>query len=109
MSIQIVIKDINKSVKINEFISQTELLNIINEFHEYIKRNYELVVFLYNDDNTDFHQYVFEYMSKSKLSSKKWLLNNIIYSIQCNKTQQNMSKLFINLKCILLNEYHILI
>ena len=106
MSIQISIRDINKSVKINEFILENELINIINSFHEYIKRNYELVVYLYDDDSTNFHQYIFEYMPESKLSSKKWLLNNIIYSIQCNKTQKNMSKLFINLKCILLNEYY---
>jgi hypothetical protein len=106
MSIQISIRDINKSVKINEFILENELINIINSFHEYIKRNYELVVYLYDDDSTNFHQYIFEYMPESKLSSKKWLLNNIIYSIQCNQTQKNMSKLFINLKCILLNEYH---
>jgi hypothetical protein len=69
MSIQILIRYINKSVKINEFILEDELINIINEFHEYIKRNYELVVFLY-DDSTNFHQYIFEYMPISKLSSK---------------------------------------
>jgi len=104
MSIQLSIR--TKSVKINEFILEDELINIINEFHEYIKRNDELIVFLYDDDSTNFHKYIFEYMPESKLSSKKWLLNNIIYSIQCNETQKNMSKLFINLKCILLNEYH---
>lgn len=45
MSIQISIR--SKSVKINEFISEDKLININNEFHEYIKRNDELIVFLY--------------------------------------------------------------
>jgi len=75
MSMQISIR--SKTVKINEFISEDELINIINKFHEYIKKNDELVVFIYDDDSTNFHKYIFEYMPKSKLSSKK--LYNKIY------------------------------
>ncbi len=38
----------------------------------------------------DFHTYVFEYLQGSKLSPKKWLLNNIIYSITCDETKDNL-------------------
>ena len=41
-------------------------------------------------NTTNFHTYVFEYLQESKLSPRKWLLNNIIYSITCNETKDNL-------------------
>ena len=105
MSIHVSILNTKKSIEINDNTSQTDLISIIEEFQTHIEKNCELKVFIIDENTANFHQYVFEYLPTSKLSSKKWLLNNIIYSIQCDKTQKNMSKMFKDLQFMLLLEY----
>jgi hypothetical protein len=105
MSIKISITNTDKTIKMNDYMSKMQCINLINEFEKYIIRNIDMKVFIYDENTTNFHQYEFEYKLNSKLNSKKWLLNNILYSIKCDKTQQNMSKLLKNLEYILMSVY----
>ena len=98
MLIKISIINTDKYIEMNDYTSKQKCINLINEFEKYIIRNIDMKVFIYDENTANFHQYEFEYTLNSKLNSKKWLLNNIIYCIQCDKTQQNMSKILKNLK-----------
>ena len=75
--------------------TQSVLLNgIIDEFTNLTIKGCELKVFILDMNTTNFHTYAFDYLQESKLSPRKWLLHNIIYSITCDKTKINMSNLF---------------
>jgi hypothetical protein len=78
MSISITIG--NKKIAINNQTHPVELNGIINEL---TIKGCELKVFILDMNTTNFHTYVFEYLQESKLLPRKWLLNNIIYSITC--------------------------
>jgi hypothetical protein len=64
------------------------LNGIINELIKLSIKGCELTVFILDRNTTEFNKYVFDYLQESKLSPRKWLLNNIIYSI--NETKTNM-------------------
>jgi hypothetical protein len=72
----------NNKISLNSDMTNNNVNNIINGFENYVIRGCELSVLLVDNDTLDFHKYVFDYLSSSKLGPKKWLLNNIIYSIQ---------------------------
>ncbi len=74
------------------------LNGIINELTKLTIKGCELKVFILDMTTLDFHTYVFEYLQESKLSPRKWLLNNIIYSI--NETKTNMDSFDFILKSL---------
>ena len=57
---------------------------------KYVNKGCSLIIFVFDNDTTDFHQYEFEYMQDSGMLPKKWLINNILYSITCKDTVRNM-------------------
>lgn len=83
-----------KKIAINNQTRPVELNGIINELTKLTIKGCELKVFILDMNTTNFHTYVFEYLQESKLSPRKWLLNNIIYSITCDETKTNMDNLF---------------
>ncbi|MCJ7636032.1 MAG: hypothetical protein MUO21_00930, partial [Nitrososphaeraceae archaeon] len=70
------------------------LNDYINDLEKLIIKGCELTVFLFDVNTTNFHQYEFDYLSNSKLSPRKWLLNNMLYSITCVETRENMDGMF---------------
>jgi hypothetical protein len=85
-----------KKIAINNQTYPVNLNGIINELTKLTIKGCELKVFILDMNTTNFHTYVFEYLQESKLSPRKWLLNNIIYSITCNETKDNLFTVFIN-------------
>ena len=83
-----------KKIAINNQTRSVELNGLINELTKLTTKGCELKVFILDMTTLDFHTYVFEYLQKSNLSPRKWLLNNIIYSITCDETKINMDNLF---------------
>ena len=81
------------------------LNNLINEFEKNIIKGCELTISIFDKNTTNFHIYIFEYLSDSILLPIKWLLNNILYSITCDKTNQNMSGIFNCLVGLLRQKY----
>ena len=79
-----------KKIAINNQIRSVELNGLINELTKLTTKGCELKVFILDMTTLDFHTYVFDYLQESKLSPRKWLLNNIIYSITCNETKDNL-------------------
>ena len=79
-----------KKIAINNQTQSVELKGLINELTKLITKGCELKVFILDMTTLDFHTYLFDYLQKSKLSPRKWLLNNIIYSITCNETKDNL-------------------
>ena len=66
----------------------------IDELVKHVRTGCELSVFLYDATNTNFHEYVFDYLPESPLCPRGWLLNNIGYAITCKETAANMTGLF---------------
>lgn len=86
--------------------------NNINQYMNIIdnsiknKNNVELIVFLIDINSSNFHTYEFEYSSGNlNMSLKKWILNNIIYSINCDETKTNMKNMFNNLYFLFKDEF----
>ena len=94
-----------KKIAIHNQIHHVELNGIINELTKLTIKGCELKVFILDMATADFHTYVFEYLQESKLSPRKWLLHNIIYSIICDKTKKNMDNLFNEILDSLWHEY----
>ena len=94
-----------KKIAINNQTHPVVLNGIINELTKLTIKGCELKVFILDMTTSDFHTYVFEYLQESKLSPRKWLLNNIIYSLTCNKTKTNMNNLFNKILDSLWREY----
>lgn len=95
-----------KKIAINNYTHPVVLNSIINELTKLTIKGCELKVFILDMNTTNFHTYVFEYLQESKLLPRKWLLNNILYSITCDKTKTNMDKLFNEILDSLWYEYH---
>ena len=85
---------IGTKIAINNQTHPVELNHLINKLTKLTIKGCELKVFILDMNTTNFHIYVFEYLQESKLSPRKWLLNNIIYSITCDETKTNMDNLF---------------
>jgi len=79
---------------LNNNTTEENIENVINELEEFIIKNCDLIIFILDNSTTNFHKYEFEYNEKSKLFPRKWLLNNILYALTCDKTQTNMASLF---------------
>ena len=101
MSIKIMIG--TKSMIIDN--NTLNIITHIDEIEEYLKKEKELTVFLYDDNTTNFHKYEFEYSSNSKLFPRKWILNNILYSLSCDKTRKDMKYLFNRVIILLSDEF----
>ena len=83
------------------------IIENINEIEQYTKRGCELTVFIFDPDSSNFHQYVFDYLDSSKLLPRKWLLNNILYSLTCDETKKNIEeRSFNNILFKLRTEYN---
>jgi hypothetical protein len=94
-----------KKIAINNQTHPVELNGIIDELTKLTIKGCELKVFIVDMTTADFHTYEFDYLQESKLSPRKWLLNNIIYSLTCNKTKTNMNNLFNKILDSLWREY----
>lgn len=81
------------------------ILSHIYKLEPQITKGCELIVFICDPDSSNFHKYEFEYLSNSKLSPKKWLLNSILYSLNNEKTRIDMNNLFDDIFIELNNEY----
>lgn len=64
----------------------------------------ELKVNILDMNSGNFHAYIFDYTPESKFSPKEWILINIIYSLTCPETKQNMAGLFDNLIEVIAHE-----
>jgi hypothetical protein len=84
----------------------TIIINI-NKLESHTKKGCDMVVFIYDQNTTNFHKYEFDYLQSSQLNPRKWLLNNILYSITCDKTKNNMNKReLLKMADLLFTEYH---
>jgi hypothetical protein len=86
--------------------------NNINQYMNIIdnsiknKNNVELSILLIDIESSNFHNYEFEYsLGSINMNIKKWVLNNIIYSINCDKTKTNMKNMFNNLYFLFKDEF----
>ena len=102
MSISITIG--TNKININNQTHYVQLSNYINNLEKNVIKGCELTVIIVDAQTGNFHQYV------SKLSPKKWLLNNISYSLTCDETKKNMDNMFneiVELLCLLTFVYNI--
>jgi hypothetical protein len=93
MSINITITN-KKKITINNQMNRDELINIIEELVKSTMKECEMQVLIIDINTGNFHEYTFDYLQESPLFPKKWLLNNIIYSITCDETKTNINGLF---------------
>jgi len=91
---------------LNNNTTEENINNVINKLEELLIKNCDLIIFILHNSTTNFHKYEFEFTGKSKLFPRKWLLNNILYSLTCDKTQTNMTSLFNNIINKLFFEYN---
>ena len=77
-------------------MNKDKLINIIDELVEFVIKGCEMKVSIIDINTGNFHCYIFDYLQNSVLDPKKWLLNNIIYSITCDETKTDMNGLFDN-------------
>jgi hypothetical protein len=87
--------------------TEESILASLDNMARKISDGTSLEVYLYNKDTTDFHLYEFEYeynITKFK-DPRKWLLNNMLYSLFCRETAKDMADKFIELKTILDREF----
>jgi hypothetical protein len=98
------IKINNSKIELNNIMTKNKVINIINIFEKNIIIGCDMIIFLFNINTADFDSYTFEYLKSSKNDKKKWLINNLLYSITCDETRYSMRILFINLKNILYEE-----
>jgi hypothetical protein len=82
------------------------ILSHIYKLESQTKKGCELIIFICDSESVNFHRYEFDYLSSSKLSPKKWLLNNVLYSVSCDKTRADMKDLFNDILIELSNEYN---
>ena len=86
MTIEITFTINDTKLKIATYVNDS-VKNIIDNLETVVKRECELKVFIYDTDSTNFHYYNFEYSKESELVPRKWLLNNILYSITCGESK----------------------
>lgn len=87
MSITITVEN-NKKIFTND--NAEDIITYIDETEKYIKNGFEINIRIFNPDTTDFHIYEFEYKTTSPLTPRKWILNNILYSLCCKETLKIM-------------------
>lgn len=105
MSIKIIIKnDSSKAIIISD--NMPNVMDYINTLEPHTFKGSELRISIIDVRTGNFHIYDFEYLRQSKLSPRKWLLNNILYSITCDDTEENFSKSFDNICKLMLVEYN---
>jgi hypothetical protein len=78
----------------------------IYKLKDEVTKGCELIIFICDSDTTNFHKYEFDYLPSSKLSPKKWLLNNILFSLTNEKTKELMKDLFNDVLIELNSEYN---
>ena len=81
----------NKKISIYD---DTKDLSKIDYIERYVYIGCDLIILLVDTKNIKFYRYEYKYLLNSSLNRKKWLLTNILYSILCDKTQQNMPGAF---------------
>lgn len=86
MIISITIGTNKINININNQTHYVQLSNYINNLEKNVIKGCELTVIIVDAQTGNFHQYVYEYVSK--LSPKKWLLNNISYLLTCDETKK---------------------
>ena len=82
---------------IDNHTEDEDLYNSIDELETYVVHGCSLTVYIVDKNTLNYHMYVFDYLPTSKLRPRKWLLNNILYSLVCDDTKKNMTNIFDNI------------
>lgn len=104
MLVKIIIK--NESSKAIIVNSDSNIIERINELEPYVTEGSCLKICIINTTNNDQYTYEFEYFSGSKLSPKKWLLENILYFITCEEMEEINKNSFDNIIRLMFEEYN---
>ena len=98
--------DNQKILLLNNFSNNiNQYMNIIDNSIKN-KNNVELSLLLIDIESSNFHKYEFKYsLENININIKKWILNNIMYSINCDETKTNMKNMFNNLYFLFKDEF----
>ena len=91
MSITVILGSIK--INIDNNTDEAKLCGFIDDLENQTIHGCELIVSIFVNAMY-FHMYEFEYLACSKLTPKKWIINNILWSLTCDETKQDTDNIF---------------